>query len=51
MDNAKQHCFKVNIFTDGAPYIINLNVIGYGEATAQVSTEKKKDNANRNKND
>ena len=27
MDNAKQQCIKVNIFTDEAPYIINLSVV------------------------
>ena len=26
MDNANQRCIKVNIFTDEAPYNINLNV-------------------------
>ena len=44
MDNAKQHCFKVNIFPDEAPYIINLSVIGYGRAIAQATTNKKIDN-------
>ena len=29
MDNAKQQCIKVNIFTDEAPFIINLSVSGY----------------------
>jgi hypothetical protein len=26
MYNAKQQCIRVNIFTDEAPYIINLSV-------------------------
>jgi hypothetical protein len=31
MDNAKQHYIKVNIFTDEAPYIINLSVVRHAE--------------------
>ena len=38
MDNAKQQCIKVNIFTDEAPYIINLSVGGNNAFVSLVKT-------------